>query len=63
MPSLHALEEIIELSRSILFPGFYGKSTVNTKTIRYHIGVNMERLHKLLTDQILAGLCFACLLS
>ena len=60
LPSLHALEEIIELSRSILFPGFYGKSTVNTKTIRYHIGVNMERLHKLLTDQILAGLCFAC---
>ena len=60
LPSLHALEEIIDLSRSILFPGFYGKSTVNTKTIRYHIGVNMERLHKLLTDQILAGLCFAC---
>ena len=60
LPSLRALEEIIELSRSILFPGFYGKSTVNMKTIRYHIGVNMERLHKLLSDQILAGLCFAC---
>lgn len=59
LPSSKALEEIIELARAILFPGFYGKSSVNIKTIRYHIGVNVERLHKLLSDQILAGLCFA----
>lgn len=59
LPSAKALQEIIELSRSILFPGYYGMSSVNTKTIKYHIGVNVERLHKLLTDQIMAGLCFA----
>lgn len=58
LPSGKALEEIIELVRGILFPGFYGKSTVNVTTLRYHIGVNLERLHKLLTDQITAGLCF-----
>ena len=58
LPSAKALEEIIGLARSILFPGFYGKSTVNITTLNYHIGVNVERLHKLLTDQILAGLCF-----
>src|SRR5574344_1273296 len=59
LPSGKELQEIIELSRSIIFPGFYGKSSVNLRTIRYHIGVNIERLHKLLTDQIMAGLCFA----
>lgn len=58
LPSGKVLEEIIELARSILFPGFYGKSTVNTTTLKYHIGVNVERMHNLLTDQILAGLCF-----
>lgn len=58
LPSGKALGEIIELARSILFPGYYGKSTVNVRTLRYHIGVNLERLHKLLTDQITAGLCF-----
>jgi len=58
LPSGKALEEIIELARAILFPGFYGKSTVSVRTLRYHIGVNLERLHKLLTDQITAGLCF-----
>lgn len=58
MPSGKALTEIIELVRSILFPGYYGKSSVNIKTIKYHIGVNVERLHKLLSDQIMACLCF-----
>ena len=41
------------------FPGiFIGKSTVNHHTITYHIGVNIERLYNLLTEQIHAGLCF-----
>lgn len=60
LPSGKALKEIIGLARSILFPGYFGKSSVNTRTIRYHIGVNIERMHKLLTDQIMAGLCFSC---
>ncbi len=58
LPSAKILHEIIELARSILFPGYYGNSTVNSRTVKYHIGVNVERLFNLLTDQILAGLCF-----
>ncbi len=58
LPSGKVLHEIIELCRAILFPGFYGKSTVNHHTITYHIGVNIERLYTLLTEQIHAGLCF-----
>ncbi len=59
LPSGVVLEEIIQLSRAILFPGYFGKSQVNIKTIKYQIGVNVERLHKLLSEQILAGLCFS----
>lgn len=59
LPSAKALEEIIELARAIIFPGFYGHSVVKLRTIKYQIGVNIERLHKLLSQQILAGLCFA----
>ncbi len=59
LPSSKALEEIVELTRAIIFPGFFGKSSVSMRTMRYHIGVNIERLNKLLVDQILAGLCFA----
>ena len=60
LPSGKVLEEIIELSRSIIFPGYFGKSKINKHTIRYHIGMAVERLSKLLEDQILAGLCFSC---
>lgn len=59
IPSGKALEEIIDLSRAILFPGYYGKASVSSKTIKYHIGVNMERLHKLLAEQIWGGLSFS----
>lgn len=57
-PSGKALREIIELCRTVIFPGYYGKSTVNRHTLPYHIGVSIERLHALLGEQILAGLCF-----
>ena len=58
LPSGKALSDIIELARAIIFPGYFGNSTVNSRTINYHIGVNIERLFDLLTGQILAGLCF-----
>ena len=60
LPSSKRLKEIIDLSRSILFPGYFGKSQVNIDTIQYQIGVNVEKLHRLLSEQILAGLCFSC---
>lgn len=58
LPSSAALEEIIGLCRAVLFPGYYGKSTLNAVTVRYHIGMEVERLFSLLTAQIQAGLCF-----
>lgn len=58
LPSEVSLREIISLSRSILFPGYYGESNINGKNIGYHIGVEVERMAKLLTDQVFAGLCF-----
>ena len=58
LPSGKSLRRIVELSREILFPGYFGNSTVHRRTINYHIGVNLEELFGLLTEQIQAGLCF-----
>ena len=60
LPSGKVLEEIIDLSRSIICPGYFGRSNINKHTIRYHLGMAVEKLSKLLEDQILAGLCFSC---
>ena len=59
LPSQPALAEAMDLCRSILFPGFYGKSNVNNQNLLYHIGVSVEQLYTLLCEQIQAGLCFA----
>lgn len=59
LPSLPVLDEITCLARAILFPGYYGNSGINGHTIKYHIGVNTERLFQLLANQIHAGLCFS----
>ncbi|MDX9749134.1 MAG: serine O-acetyltransferase EpsC [Paludibacter sp.] len=58
MPSVAVLSEIVDLCRSVLFPGYFGDSGVTSRTIMYHIGVNIDRLQLLLERQIKAGLCF-----
>lgn len=60
LPSGEILSDIILLTRSILFPGFFGNSSINSRTLSYHIGVKAERLYELLVEQILAGLCYEC---
>lgn len=58
IPSSKIVEEIIELCRTIFFPGYYGKSSISHTTLKYNMGVNVERLYQLLLKQIAAGLCF-----
>lgn len=58
IPSVKVLHHIVELTRAIIFPGYFGNSTVDSHTIHYHIGVEVENLYGLLVEQIQAGLCF-----
>ena len=54
LPSGKGLREIISLSRSILFP-IFRQFFVNISTIKYHIGVRVEKLSEMLSkEQILA---------
>lgn len=48
----------MELCRAVLFPGYFGQSDLDSQLAPYHIGIALERLHKLLTRQIEAGLLF-----
>ena len=59
LPSGRDLRRIVELARAVIFPGYFGNSTVNSRTLPYHIGVNIEQLFEQLTGQILAALCLA----
>ena len=58
LPSNDALNEIVLLAREILFPGYFGQSKVRVDSIKYHMGVSVERFFRLLKKQVMAGLCF-----
>ena len=57
LPSQQALAEVVDLCRSVFFPGYFGQPAISARMQTYHLGVSMERLHTLLTEQIMAGLC------
>lgn len=60
MPSNEVLSELVQKLREVLFPGYYGNSSLRPETSGYHIGVNVDRAYRLLTDQIRKGICYAC---
>lgn len=58
MPSINTLQEIVQLCRSILFPGYFDEAPLKSETLNFHIGVNVDRLLVLLSKEIKAGICF-----
>lgn len=58
LPSAEILQQIIDLVRSVIFPGYYGNSSIDKSTVKYHIGVSVEQLFTLLASQIEAGFSF-----
>ena len=60
MPSVEDLMEFVELCRGVIFPGYFGNSEVRPETIHFFIGTSVERIFKILAEQIKRGLCFDC---
>jgi serine O-acetyltransferase len=58
LPSIESLRKMVELVKSIVFPGFFDKHQVDDQIRSYYIGVNMEMLFSLLKGQIGRGLLF-----
>ena len=60
MPSPEALREIMSRLRAVLFPGYFGLSSLRPESLPHHLAVNLEEIYRLLTEQIRCGGCFAC---
>jgi serine O-acetyltransferase len=58
LPSRDEVHEIIELLRSLLFPGYFGISDVAQPFLNYRLGSLLEDAMKRLRLQILRSLCF-----
>jgi len=59
-PSRDAVIEMVEILRSVLFPGYFGSPDVNLETLRFHIGSALDRVQRILVEQIKRGLCLEC---
>ena len=60
MLSVKAIKEIMENVKEIIFPGYFGNTSVRADTVQFHMGVIVDKLHKLLKTQINRGYCFTC---
>ncbi|MCK3685404.1 serine O-acetyltransferase EpsC [Maribellus sp. YY47] len=60
LPSNKNILRIIELVREILFPGYFGNTTLRGETTKHYMGVYIDELYELLNGEILAGMCFEC---
>jgi serine O-acetyltransferase len=58
LPSSICLNEVIEAIRSIVFPGYFGSSSVNDDSLMYHTGIGVEKIYNLLSQQIFDALFF-----
>jgi serine O-acetyltransferase len=60
MPSIDKLKIFVEKVRQIIFPGYFGPINFQPTTFHYHMGVLVDEVFHLLSEQLLAGLCFVC---
>jgi len=60
LPSIARLQKIIDMVREILFPGYFGNTSLRPNTIKHYMGVYVDELYELLSQEILAGMCFEC---
>jgi len=60
LPSGEKISALVNKVREILFPGYFGNTTLDPIAIKYYMGVYVDEVFDLLSDQILAGMCFSC---
>jgi serine O-acetyltransferase len=58
LPNVNRIEEIVNLVKFILFPGFFGDVEINESTHEYYTRRYIDKLYTLLNEQIYTSICF-----
>ena len=61
LPSRAELIQAMEEMHSVLFPGYHGASEITEENVRFYVGATLDRVRRVMQEQIRRGLCFACL--
>ena len=54
-PSVDKICEIVEITRAVIFPGFFESIS---GSMEHYVGVQMDRIYDLLSEQVYCSLCF-----
>lgn len=60
LPSRTEVVEMVDLLRSVVFPGYVGNRDVTEDSLGYHLGAALHRASLIMVDEVHRGLCFAC---
>ena len=60
LPSRDAVIDIVETLRAVLFPGYFGNSELTADNTAFYLGSTLDRVRRILREQVRRGLCFAC---
>ena len=59
LPSRDAVIRVVEDLRSVLFPGYFGTSDLNSESLHYFVGATLARALRHLEEQVRRGIAFA----
>jgi serine O-acetyltransferase len=60
MPSRGEIVTMVELLRSVIFPGFFGNRDITEASLPFHAGATLDRVAVIMADEVQRGLCFDC---
>ncbi len=60
LPSRDEIIRIVTELRSVMFPGYWGTSELSAASMGFHIGSTLDRVQRLLQEQVRRGYCFIC---
>jgi len=60
LPSRSEIARVVELLRSVIFPGFFGNRDVTESSLGFHMGATLHQVSLIIVDEVHRGLCFAC---
>jgi serine O-acetyltransferase len=60
LPSRDEIVLMVELLRSVVFPGYFGNRDVTEESLTYHVGAVLDRVSLIMAEEVKRGLCFDC---
>ncbi len=60
LPDREVVIEMLHILFGIIYPGYFGEKGADRTTVEFHIGAHIERLHRLLFDQVSRAVIHEC---